>query len=44
MGRIIEKLMDGILEMICMLALMVAVGVMFPVAFLFRFVDLNKTV
>ncbi len=39
MGRIIERLIDGVLEVLCMMLLVIAVGVLFPIAAVFKWLD-----
>ena len=39
MGRIVQKLIDGVLEVLCLILLAIAVGVLFPVAVVFKWLD-----
>lgn len=39
MGGIVQKLIDGVLEVLCLILLMVAVGVLFPIATVLKWLD-----
>lgn len=39
MGRIVQKLIDGVLEVLCLILLTVAVGVLLPIAAVFKWLD-----
>lgn len=36
MDRIVQRLIDGVLEVLCLILLTVAVGVLFPIAVVFK--------
>lgn len=39
MGGIVQKLIDGVLEVLCLMLLTVAVGVLFPIAIVLGWLD-----
>lgn len=39
MGEIVQKLIDGVSEVLCLILLTVAVGVLFPIAVVFGWLD-----
>lgn len=39
MGGIVQKLIDSVLEVLCLILLTVAVGVLFPIAVVFKWLD-----
>lgn len=39
MGGIVQKLIDGVLEVLCLILLTVAVRVLFPIAVVFKWLD-----
>lgn len=39
MGRIVQRLIDGVLEVLCLTLLIVVVGVLLPIAVVFKWLD-----
>lgn len=39
MGGIVKKLIDGVLEVLCLILLTIAMGILFPIAVAFKWLD-----